>query len=149
MSKKARSEAARVASLIRANKAEYYIADIELDDSTEIVATVELVNKTLGKWKCAFMLIYANATSLTTAVYVPSEFQHKIDMNDWQDAIESVNPGQYAIWSDRSVRELKSDDAFKLKDAVRAVGFKYLKDRGCLGEDDSSDDFTLNNLDDL
>ena len=149
MSKKARSEAARVASLIRANKAEYYIADVELDNSPDICATVELANKTLGKLKCAFLLVSANSAVLTTAAYVPENLQDKINAKDWQDAIwkNYVNLKHIGYNSDtESIREFPSDDAFKLKDIVRADGFKYLSDHGCLGDADSSDEYNLDDL---
>ena len=149
MSKKARSESARVASLIRANKSEYYISDTELDDPTELQSTPELIIKTLGKWKCAFMLICANANTLTVVTYVPPEFQEKIDAGSWLDSSNQEtlqDTTQYINTFSSSFRVCRSDNAFKLKDVVRANGFKYLSDRGCLGEADSSDEYNLDDL---
>ena len=145
MSKKARSESSRVASLIRANKAEFYIADIDLDDPTEIQQVPELVNKTLGRWVCAYMIIAASATKICVCSYVPEKFQDRLNAKDWQlssnlsATLTQANVGNNTIF----FRECQSDDAFKLKDVVRANGFKYLSDQGCMGEADSSDEYNL------
>ena len=144
MSKKARSESSRVASLIKANKAEFYIADVELDDPTEIQLLPGLVNKTLGKWICAYMLIAASDNQLCICTFVPEKFQDKVKANDWQSSL-NINgvlikdAGDHILF----VKEYQTDDAFKLKDVVRANGFKYLSDQGCLGEADSSDEYNL------
>ena len=46
MSKKARSEANKVAMAIKANKAEYYVADVDLgDDAEDVSAAAVAVEK--------------------------------------------------------------------------------------------------------
>ena len=153
MSKKARSEGNRVACLIKANKAEFYIADVDLeDDSLDVLACSEAVVKTLGKTKAAFMIISAGITTLTTVVHVPLELEDKIDAQEWLSVstagLNNTIKGNMAIVVKQELgsETLKEDTAFKLKDVVRANGFKYLSDKGCMG-DDESDEFI--GLDDL
>ena len=58
MSKKSRSEGNRVAVAIKANKAEYYISDVDLDDNEEdVFSAVKNVRKTLGKMSSGFMIL--------------------------------------------------------------------------------------------
>ncbi len=143
MSKKARSESSKVASLIRANKAEFYITDADLDDPTEIQQVPELVNKTLSKWVCAYMVITASATRICICTFVPEKFQDRLNAKDWQNFDINGTLTQHTGDHTLFFREYQTDDAFKLKDIVRANGFKYLSDQGCLGEADSSDEYNL------
>lgn len=136
MSKKTRSEGNRVACLIKANKAEFYIADVDLeDDTSDVILAKENVVKTLGKTKCAFLLISAGVTNLTVTVHVPVELQDKINKDEWLSQsiknLQSVTENETAI--------VKEDTPFKLKDIVRANGFKYLSEKGLMG-DESSDE---------
>ena len=84
MSKKARKEGNRVASLIKGNKAQFYVADVNLNDSyDDVVAAMENTKRTLGKMRSAFMLISAGTKMITIVVHVPEELTGRIDANDW------------------------------------------------------------------
>jgi len=145
MSKKLRSEAARVASMIKANKAEYYIADIELDDnSSEVMDSIELICKTLGKLKSSYMIVSAGDKVLTVVCYVQPE--HKLVPEDWMKSsviglenIEIKRSNDRVAYVSYEPTE-GSTTAFKLKDMIRANGFKYLSQNGCMGEQSSSEE---------
>ena len=149
MSKKSRSEGNRVANLIKANKAEFYIADVDLDDNTnDVTNAVTTIIKTLGKMRAAFMVISAGTKVLTVVAYVPTEIQDRINASDWiSQAITGLPVG--TLSGDNYIRRnvIEVDTPFKLKDMVRSNGFKYLTDKGCMGEEESSDEFI--GLDDL
>lgn len=137
--KKVRSEASRVASLIKSNKAEFYIADVELENpNDDMILTVDSIVKILGKYKAVFMLIATDLNKLYISVYVPPELNHKIDGKVWLDnSIKNINSIEYK--NETSVI-ITSEDSFKLKDIVRSSGFKYLSDNKCM-EYESSEEF--------
>ena len=161
MSKKARSGGARVAGLIKANKAEFYIADVELEDETNnVMAAAEVVNKTLGKHKASFLLISAGVKCLTVVASVPSDV-NKINSKEWlNEAVKNISSGGSGDGPDndpdndlsdgpnRTYLEDKYlgvvitvDTPFKLKDIARSSGFSYLHKCGCMGEEESSEEF--------
>ena len=137
MSKKARSEGSKVAGLIKGNKAEYYIADVDLeDDSNDVKASVEATVKTLGKYKAAFMVISAGIKCLTVVVSVPEGFD-KINSSEWlTNSIKDIS-GDTVFDSNMVI--ITADTPFKLKDIVRSNGFAYLNKMGCMGEEDSEE----------
>ena len=143
MSKKARKEGNRVACLIKANKAEFYIADVDLNDNPDfILAAVECVKKTLGKKRCAFMIISAGVKLLTVITYVPDEFSERISGEKWlKESLLGLPEGKYDEGDNyfRSVTE--ANTPFKLKDMVRANGFAYLNKTGCIENESSSEEF--------
>ncbi len=149
MSKKSRSEGNRVASLIKANKAEFYIADVDLDDNTnDVTNAVTTIIKTLGKMRAAFMVVSAGIKVLTVIAYVPTELQDRINASDWLgEAVKGLPVGTLSGDDHIRISAIDVDTPFKLKDMVRSNGFKYLTDKGCMGEEESSDEFI--GLDDL
>jgi len=136
MSKKARSEGNKVASLIKSNKTEYYIADVDLEDDTDDVKiALDLTVKTLGKYKSAFMLISAGVKCLTVVVHVPDCYD-KINSQDWiNESVKNIT-GERIM--DKNFIVITTDTPFKLKDTVRANGFAYLKKHKCMDNDDES-----------
>ena len=145
MSKKVRSEANRVACLIKANKAEYYIADMDLEDNTsDVVDSVPLINKTLGKLKSCYLLISAGVEKLIVVGYVPIELSDNISIEEWVNEsvknitgnIEKSEVDNGCFWVC-----ITTDTPFKLKDIVRSNGFAYLKTHELLNEEESSEEF--------
>lgn len=138
MSKKSRSEGNKVASLIKANKAEYYIADVDLGDNTDDVkAAVQSAVKTLGKKKAAFIVISAGTKCLSVVVSVPDEFQ--IDFNEWlQSSVKDIDGDKQFI---ENSAVITTNTPFKLIDMVRSSGFSYLRKNGFLDEEESSEEF--------
>lgn len=137
MSKKARSEGARVAGLIKANKAQFYIADVDLeDDSKDVLASLESVIKTLGKTKCDFLLISAGVTNLTVACSGENA-------REWLlSSVSGISTDQEPTCHENvSTISINIDTPFKLKDIVRANGFAYLKQKGFMDVDESSEEF--------
>ncbi len=145
MSKKSRKEGTKVANLIKANKAEFYIADVDLgDNSKDVVLSTETVNRTLGKFKSAYMLISAGTKVITVIVYVPSELSDKINHKEWvEKSVVGLPEGNYDITDNYTSVVIEADTPFKLKDMVRGNGFSYLKKQGCMEEEDedSSEEF--------
>jgi len=138
--KQARSEGNKVACLIKANKAEFYIADVDLEDNSDDVKTAsETVVKTLGKTRSAFMLISAGVKNITVLVYVPSELSDRIDAEEWlQTSVKNLTPlNQNLTTSEVENKKdgmivIEADTPFKLKDIVRSNGFKFLNDKGLI-----------------
>ena len=140
MSKKARSEGNRVAGLIKANKAEFYIADVDLgDNSSDVSLAVEVVKKTLGKTKAAFMLISAGIVCATVVSYVPLELEEKLNSEQWIN--ESVKNISGKVDKKGFCSIITADTPFKLKDMIRSNGFSYLTKQGCMGDEESSEEF--------
>ena len=146
MSKKSRKEGNRVACLIKANKTEFYIADVDLDDNTkDVITCIASVVKTLGKVRAAFMLVSGGTKTLTVACYVPDELTEKIDAKEWlSKALIGINNAGVKT-SNKSTSYISVDIElpFKLKDMVRGNGFAYLKKFGLMedAEEESSEEF--------
>lgn len=147
-SKKARKEGNRVAQLIKANKTEFYIADVDLEDETkDVIDSITCTIKTLGKARAAFMLVSAGTKTLTVACYVPDELVDKIDSKEWlSKALVGINND--GITQDETSNNtfyvsVDIELPFKLKDMVRGNGFAYLKKLGLMAdaEDESSEEF--------
>lgn len=156
MSKKARSESQKVFAAIKGNKAEYYVADVDLeDDSNEVYETANLVRKTLGKHKCNFMLISAGVKNLTVCVdwnrapptdssEFPSQntqtLESGVNACDWLNAsIENI----VSLHSNDTKISIEIDTPFKLKDTVRANAFAFLKKNALLEEESEEEEFFL------
>jgi len=130
--KQARSEGNKVACLIKANKAEFYIADVDLEDEYEAVKLAsESVVKTLGKYKAAFMIISAGIKNIIVHTYVPAELEDKINGKDWLNRSVSDILGKKVYESDDMI-VIEADTPFKLKDIVRSSGFLFLRENGCI-----------------
>ena len=147
-SKKARKEGNRVAQLIKANKTEFYIADVDLDDDTkDVIGGVTCTAKTLGKVKAAFMLVSAGTKTLTVACYVPTELNDKIDSKEWlSKALVGIDYDSIVhddTDTNTSYVSIDIELPFKLKDMVRGNGFAYLKKLGLMAdaEEESSEEF--------
>ena len=149
MSKKSRKEGNRVACLIKANKTEFYIADVDLDDSSDdVVGAMNSIVKTLGKVRAAFMIISAGIKVITILSYVPDELGEKLDKDLWLKKSIIGLPDGITDSGDNYVRTVvETTTPFKLKDMVRGNGFAYLTKLGLMGDEESSEE--LPDFDDL
>lgn len=168
MSKKSRSEAQRVVSAIKGNKAEYYVADVDLEDEAdEVYETAKIARKTLGKHQCNFMLISAGVKNLTVCVDwkisppVDSNSDENItpviqnNLNPVENNRDERNLVNGCDWLNASLKNIVSlhsndtkisieiDTPFKLKDIVRANAFAFLKENNFLEEESEEEEFFL------
>ena len=124
MSKKARSEGARVASLIKGNKAQWYVSDVDLEDDYEALSEcMEAVKKTLGRFESNYLLITAGVKYLIVSAF----------NLDWLSASISNISGD--TMKENNLVRIEIDTPFKLKDIVRANAFKFLREKGAVEED--------------
>lgn len=141
MSKKARKEGNKVASLIKANKAEFYIADVDLGDNfKDVIAALNCSVRTLGKMRSAFMIISAGVKYLTVVCYVPNEFKDRISSKEWLEKSIVGLEGEMNEEENYTSVMIEVETPFKLKDMVRGNGFAFLNKTGCL-EEESSEEF--------
>lgn len=143
MSKKARKEGNRVACLIKANKAEFYIADVDLNDNADhVLVAVENAKRTLGKVRAAFMVISAGVKILTVVAYVPDELADRISSDDWVNkSLLGLPEGKKDGDKNYTRVVVEVSTPFKLKDVVRGNGFAFLTKHGCMGDEESSEEF--------
>ncbi len=142
MSKKARKEGNRVACLIKANKAEFYISDVDLGDNPDhVMVAVQNIKRTLGKMRSAFMVISAGIKFLTVVAYVPPELEDRISSKEWlNESLLGIREGKETIGENYTQIVIKTDAPFKLKDMVRGNGFAFLSKHGLM-EEESSEEF--------
>lgn len=148
MSKQYRKEGDRVARLIKTNKAEFYIADVDLEDnSDDVILTVDVINRTLGKTRAGFMIISAGVKYATVLAYVPPELKEKLNHNEWVK--HSVN----GLGNIKETNEecytcviIEEDTPFKLKDIIRSNGFVYLSKHGCMEKEESEEEFGFDDI---
>ena len=138
MSKKSRSEGNRVAMAIKANKSEYYISDVDLEDNyNDILSAGKSVRKTLGKIDANFLLISAGTKNLN--IYVDA----KDISEEWLKA--SISD----IVLDKEVKKednifsvsIEIETPFKLKDVVRGSAFAFLRKKGLLEEESEEEEY--------
>ena len=143
MSKQSRKEGNKVACLIKANKAEFYITDVDLkDNSDDVLNSIKTITRTLGKLKSAFMIISGGTKVVTIVAYVPSELSDKIDHNEWvRKSIVGLPEGKFDTGDNYTRAVIEADTPFKLKDMVRGNGFAFLTKKGCMGDEESSEEF--------
>jgi len=147
MSKKARSEANRVASAIKANKSKWYIADVDLeDDGEDVFSCIDFVKKTLGKTQSGFMLISAGVKNLIVVVNIHSDLSNELNAKEWLTSslkdlqiTETCFSGENEKECYKFVCEL--DTPFKLKDVVRSSAFSYLRSKNLLQEESEDEDY--------
>lgn len=146
MSKKINSEANRVAVAIKANKAEYYVADVDLGDvSDDVSACVLGVTKTLGKVKCNFMLISAEIKNLIVVVQMSDV--SKITAKNW--LLESLSGISEALIAEKLISSndtfaqivLELDTPFKYKDIIRSNAFTHLRKLNLLQEESEDENY--------
>ena len=146
MSKKINSEANRVAVAIKSNKAEYYVADVDLGDvSNDVCACSLAVTKTLGKVKSNFMLISADVKYLIVVVEMSDV--SKITAKDWllesltgiSEALITENLTSTTNNSAKIVLEL--DTPFKYKDVIRSNAFTHLRKLNLLQEESEDENY--------
>jgi len=143
MSKKSRKEGNRVACLIKANKTEFYISDVDLgDNSDDVVSAVQNAKRTLGKMKSSFMVISGGVKNLTVVAYVPDEHKDIISSQKWvNESLIGLPKGEEDEGENYTRIIVKNiNTPFKLIDTVRGNGFAYLNKNGCM-EDESSDEY--------
>lgn len=142
MSKKSRKEGNRVASLIKANKTEFYISDVDLDDnSKDVISCMNSVVKTLGKCRASFMLISAGTKVLTVVAYVPNELSQSIDHGEWiNKSLLGLNILSTETENNYTTAIVDVEFPFKFKDTVRGNGFRYLSKKGLMEDDESSEE---------
>lgn len=152
-SKKARSEGARVAALVRSSGSPYFVADVELEDSDEFVFTAaEACRKTLGKKVTgSYMIISAGVTQLTVVVNMHESKEGQFSAKDWVKSsiiniteemdTDAVNEAMTSDSTDMVAKAIvKADTPFKLKDLVRANSFKALREAGEIEEEESEEE---------
>ena len=138
MSKKSRSEGNRVAMAIKANKSDYYISDVDLEDNYEdMLSAGKNVRKTLGKVETAFMLISAGVKNLN--IYVDTKNISK----DWLEAClkDFTEKRDILVEEDVASISIEIDCPFKLKDVVRASAFAYLRKNNLLEEESEEEEY--------
>ena len=141
MSKKSRSEGNRVAMAIKANKSDYYISDVDLEDNYgDILSAGISVRKTLGKNQSAFLLISAGTKNLN--IYVDTK-DKDISSEDWlNSSISSISSEkQIEVNGDISSVSIEIEYPFKLKDVVRGSAFAFLRKNGLLEEESEEDEY--------
>ena len=146
MSKKARSEGNRVACAIKANKAPFYISDVDLEDNVEdVVACSVAVRKTLGKSQAGYMIISAGVTTLTVVVDLIDS--SKLSAKDWLSfSLVGISDSYSQEGNNASFAKalITIDTPFKLKDIVRANAFAFLRSCSLLEDEESEEEyFTL------
>lgn len=148
MSKQYRKEGDKVARLIKTNKAEFYIADVDLEDnSDDVILTVDVINRTLGKTKAAYMIISAGIKIATVLAYVPPELKEKLDHTDWvRQAIQGLLITKETSEECYTCVIVEADTPFKLKDIIRSNGFVYLSKSGCMEKEESEEEFGFDDI---
>lgn len=133
MSKASRSEASKVTLVIKANKAKYYIADVNLETEEDIKKCAESVRKNLGKLETSFMLIAATNSQIFLVADSPS-----ISAKDWLE-----NSVSFPIEGDErfAFGSFEMEMAFKQKDSVRSSAFSYLRKHDLLEEEESEEEY--------
>ena len=138
MSKKSRSEGNRVAMAIKANKSEYYISDVDLEDNyNDFLSAGKSVRKILGKVDANFLLISAGTKNLN--IYVDA----KDISEDWLKAsISSINTETELTVEDNVASvSVEIECPFKLKDVVRASAFAFLRKENLLEEESEEEEY--------
>lgn len=138
MSKKSRSEGNRVAMAIKANKSEYYISDVDLEDNyTDILSAGRNVRKTLGKNPASFLIISAGIKNLN--IYVDAKDISK----DWLIASISNISSDKEVNTEENISSvsIETECPFKLKDVIRASAFAFLRKEGLLEEESEEDEY--------
>lgn len=135
MSKKVRTEANRVVNLIKSNKAEYYVADVDLDDSEDNVhACAIAIRKQLKDSN--FLIISAGTQQLIGVVDLSPN--SSIKAKDWLEAAMD----RITFAEDHFAKAiLEVETPFKHKDIVRSKAFAYLRKMNLLEEEESDDEY--------
>ena len=141
MSKKSRSEGNRVAMAIKANKTDFYISDVDLEDNGDDVSSAaQSIRKTLGKLTSAFLIISAGVDKLIVVADVPEV--HNVSAKDFLLAsligITSELSEDSTDTYSKAVVEVEMP--FKLKDTVRGLGFAYLRKIGKIEEESEEEE---------
>jgi hypothetical protein len=160
MSKKARSEGARVAALVRSSGSPYFVADVDLEDNeADVFASADACRKTLGKKVTgSYMIISAGTKQLTAVANMHESKDGVFSAKDWVvssilDIIPEMdmNTVEEALMSDSTdlvaKATVKADTPFKLKDLVRAQAFAKLREAGQIEEEEEEEE--LYGLDDF
>lgn len=141
MSKKARSEGNRVAQLIKANKAEYYVADVDLEDSLEeVLGASESVRKMLGKFSSNYILISAGVKNLIVVVnMINGEI---FSENEWlSNSLTNISVENTNNNNNNNQIVVEIDTPFKYKDVVRSNAFAFLRQKNLLQEEESEEEY--------
>lgn len=138
MSKQSRKEGNRVACLIKKNKAEHYISDVDISSKELLISTMESINKTLGKFKSSYIIIgcsdkqiFVLSCMLKENVFTPEE---------WVTASTLGVEGDIKVVDNYCIFVGEAEFPFKLKDTIRGNGFAFLNKQGCM-EDSESEEF--------
>ena len=147
MSKKARSEGARVAALVRSCGSPYFVADVELDDNEiDVFTAADSCRKTLGKKvQVSYMVISAGVEQLIIVANIHDSKEGLYSAKDWITAsVTGITGGEHELLEDSTDMVakvvVKADTPFKLKDLVRSNAFEALRKAGQIEEQDESED---------
>lgn len=133
MSKKARSEGARIAALVRSSGSKYFVADADLeDDENDVFVAADECRKTLGKKSTSsFMIISAGVKQLVVVTNLHETTQEEYSATVW------LNSSLCGITTNTCLEDsnaqcakavVVADTPFKLKDIVRSNAFKALRE---------------------
>ena len=151
-SKKANKEGSKIAAAIKGQKAEFYIADVQLEDSeVDVLGAVKNAIRTMGKFHSTFMVISAGVKVIIVAVHVADESKERIDGKGFLAAGVFGLKGEANIVDDVEGTDfhvtIAMETPFKFKDTVRANGFAYLKKNGLIVEDEeSSEEYNFDDI---
>ena len=147
MSKQTRKEGNKVVSLIKANNAEFYISTVDLkDNSDDVLTAVEVINRIIAdqskyKLKPAYMIISAGKKLITVVAYVPPELSERLSHDKWvHKSVIGLSEGTFDSGDGYTRVIIEDDTPFKSKDMISGNGFAYLTKKGCIGDDESSED---------
>ena len=130
MSKK---EANRVANLIKANKAEYYVADVNLE-SNDVHSCAVSIRSILPESN--FMLISSGKKELTIVVDLSSD--SRINAKDWLKAVNDKIDFEKDTFA-KAIIEVETP--FKHKDFIRSKAFAYLRKMNLLEEESEDEEY--------
>jgi hypothetical protein len=137
MSKQSRKEGNKVACLIKKNKAEYYISDVDISSRNDLVSTMTNINKTLGKFKSSYIIIGNNKTQIFVLACSQNDIPFTIE--EWVKASTLGTDGEIEITDNYCVFTGTADFPFKLKDTIKGNGFAFLNKHGCMEESESEE----------
>lgn len=147
MSKQTRKESNKVVSLIKANNAEFYISTVDLkDNSDDVLTAVEVINRIIKdqskyKLKPAYMIISAGKKLITVVAYVPSELSERLSHDEWiRQSVIGLSKGTFDSGYGYTRVIIEDDTPYKSKDMISGNGFAYLTKKGCISDDESSED---------
>ena len=139
-SKQSRKEGNRVACLIKKNKAEYYISDVDVSSKDDMISTMNSINQTLGKMKSSYIIIGSNDSQIFVLCYIP-DCVTQFTTEEWINASSLGLEGTIELEDNYSLLIASVDSPFKMKSTVKSNGFAFLYKMDCIEEESESEEF--------